>query len=105
MKALIAELKQKYDYVFIDAPPYGIITDAAPLMRQSDGVILMTRFNQTQLGEVEHTMANLRAINANVIGCVLGAYDPKKSTGYGYTESYYRYSSINYDKYTEQKDG
>ena len=103
MRELINELKQKYDYVFIDAPPYGIITDAAPLMRQSDGVILMTRFNQTQIGDVEHTMANLRAINANVIGCVLGAYDPKKSTGYGYTESYYKYSYTNYDRYTETK--
>lgn len=103
MRELIQEMKQQYDYVFIDAPPYGIITDAAPLMRQSDGVILMTRFNQTQLGDVEHTMENLRAINANVIGCVLGAYDPKRSTGYGYTESYYKYSYKNYDRYTESK--
>lgn len=103
MKELIQELKQRYDYVYIDAPPYGIITDAAPLMRQCDGVILMARFMQTQIGQLDHTVENLNAINANVIGCVLGAYDPKKSTGYGYTESYYKYSYKSYEQYSSQQ--
>src|SRR5574344_1981426 len=39
MKELINKLDQMYDYVIIDTPPAGIITDAAILSTVADGVL------------------------------------------------------------------
>ncbi len=104
MKELIAELKKHYDFVLLDAPPYGIITDAAPLMRESDGVILVSRFAETRNSDLDHTIENLHNINANIIGTVLNGYDPSRSTGAYYYNDYYRYSYRSYDKYVTDKE-
>ncbi|MCH8567777.1 MAG: polysaccharide biosynthesis tyrosine autokinase [Balneolales bacterium] len=103
MKELIKQLRARYEYVLIDTPPYGIITDAAPLMREADGVILITRFGTTRHSDVDHTIENLQNINIDIVGTVLGAYDHEKSTGYYYYNDYYRYSYTSYSKYVEDK--
>ncbi|MDG5766321.1 polysaccharide biosynthesis tyrosine autokinase [Balneolales bacterium ANBcel1] len=100
---LIDSLKERYDFVLIDAPPYGIITDAAPIMTRADGVLLVTRFNQTREADLDQTIENLRNIRANIIGVVMNAFDHKKATGYYYTSTYYRYAYTDYNAYVEEK--
>ena len=83
-------MKEYYDHIIIDTAPYGIITDAAPLMRMADGVVLVSRFGKTQMNEVAHTVENLKRIRANVIGTVLTAFNYSQSSDYYYTsQSYY----------------
>lgn len=47
MQNLIGELRNKYEYIIIDTPPLGIVTDALFLMKHADINIYMTRFNYT----------------------------------------------------------
>lgn len=102
LREMIRELKGKYDHIIIDSPPFGIISDAAPLIGEADGVILVARFNQTKSPELDLTIDNLKKVKANVIGTVMTAFDPKKSTGYYYSSYYYKYAYESYDKYHEE---
>jgi len=103
LAGLIDTLKSRYDYVLVDAPPYGIITDAAPLMSKVDGIILVARFNQTRLADFDQTIENLQSIRANIIGTVMMAFDPKKASGYYYTSTYYKYAYTSYNAYVEDE--
>ena len=38
----IEVIKEYYDYVFIDAPPVGVVSDASIISQYSDGIILLT---------------------------------------------------------------
>jgi capsular exopolysaccharide synthesis family protein len=102
LREMIRSLKDDYDHIIIDSPPFGIISDAAPLIQESDGVVLAVRFNQTKSPELDLTIDNLKKVNANVIGTVLTAFDPKQSTGYYYSSYYYKYAYESYDKYHER---
>ncbi|MCH8525162.1 MAG: polysaccharide biosynthesis tyrosine autokinase [Balneolales bacterium] len=102
LREMIRNLKNDYDHIIIDSPPFGIISDAAPLIGEADGVILVARFNQTKSPELDLTIDNLKKVKANVIGTVMTAFDPKKSTGYYYSSYYYKYAYESYDKYHEE---
>jgi len=96
---IIEVLESLYDHVIIDTPPYGIISDAAPLIVKSSGVIVCCRFNQTKEPEFDILIKNLRNINANILGSVMTAFDPKKAAGSYYSSYYYKYNYEGYGKY------
>lgn len=98
----IEELKTKFDHVIIDSAPYGIITDAAPMMRLADGVVLVVRFGTTQTNELNQTIENLKRVRVNIIGTVLMAYDHESSTDYYYTSQYSYYNYKQYEEYVEK---
>jgi len=100
MKELIVHLKKKYDHVIMDTPPYGVIADAAALIRQADGVVLTTKFNYTKLNELYHTIENLDRIKANIIGFVITEYKHAKSADY----YYYDYTYDSYQAYEEYQE-
>jgi tyrosine-protein kinase Etk/Wzc len=95
---LIAELKERYDYILIDSPPYGLVTDAALIAEQVDATLYVVRFNYTvldhltRIGELKRTK---RFANLSVIfnGVNYGA-------GYGYG---YGYGGYGYGYYTDDK--
>lgn len=99
---LIGTLKEHYDHVLIDSAPFGIISDAAPLIKLADGVILAVRFNQAKEPELDLTIENLQKVKANVLGVVMTAFDHKKSSGYYYTSYYYKYAYDSYYAYHEK---
>lgn len=100
LKNIIDQLKDKYDHVILDTAPYGIISDSASLLRLTDGLIVVSRFATTTHRELEFTLDGLRHLNAEIIGTVLNAFDPKKSSDY-YT-NYYYYKRA-YSDYYEEK--
>ena len=82
--------KQEYDHILFDTAPYGIITDAGPLIELSDRVILVTRFGFTEQAQLQHTIENLQHIQAPVVGSVLTAFNHRKSRDSYYSKEYYR---------------
>ena len=99
---LMLDLKERYDYVIIDTPPYGVITDSGPLMRYvADAVIMVTRFGTTNISDLNHVVESLEMIHAPLIGTVLTNYKHKKSTDYYYSSSKYKYDS--YKEYKQYK--
>lgn len=101
LKQLIDKLSERYDHIILDTAPYGIISDSASLIRLVDGIVLVSRFNVTTKKELGFTLEGLKHLNADVLGIVFNAFDPKKSTDY-YT-NYYYYKRTYSDYYQEEK--
>lgn len=98
--SIINKLKPLYDHIVIDTPPYGVITDSAPLIqRVSDVVVVVTRFGDTRENELNHTIEILELIHAKIVGTVITKYNHKKSMDYYYLSrnSYDNYQA--YEKY------
>lgn len=99
MTLLLEELKQRYDYIFLDSPPVNMVTDAVVLAPASDGVLFLVRANQSERGAVIHAVAQLEYAKAKVLGFVLNGVE-RESAYYGYgTKRYKRYFSYGYKKY------
>jgi len=99
LKQLIDKYKTEYDHIILDTAPYGIISDSASLLRLIDGLIVVSRFNITTKRELKFTLDGLEHLNADVLGIVLNAFDPKKSTDYYTNYNYYKRTYSEYYKY------
>lgn len=88
MKNLINELEGKYDYMIIDTPPVGIITDAAILSTLSDGVLLVVKAESTKKDIIKKAIENITHVKGNIIGTVL-THVKSKGSHYGGYYGYY----------------
>ncbi|MFI3211336.1 MAG: CpsD/CapB family tyrosine-protein kinase [Peptostreptococcaceae bacterium] len=88
MKSVIKSLKECYDYIFIDAPPIGIITDAGIISTYSDGCIFVVGANEVDVEMTKIAKDRLEKVNANILGVVLNKYQ-ETSGSYGYYNYYY----------------
>ena len=83
MEEFLKLLKKLYEYVIIDTPPVGIVTDAQLVSRYADGCLLVI-----SSGEVDHDDAMkakdlLTKVNAKIIGVVLNkVYESGKGNYY-----------------------
>lgn len=101
MRQMLQELKRSYDYVLIDTPPFGFINDAAPMIKQSDGVLALARFGRTTTTELDQLLENLKGIRAHIIGTVLMDFNPKSASGYYVHNKMYSYNNKVYQSYQE----
>jgi polysaccharide biosynthesis transport protein len=90
IRRLLAELHERADVVIIDSPPVLPVTDPLILARQVDGVVLVTRCDQTTRGELQRALAQLSQADANILGVVLNEVDARQE-GYDYNAAYYTY--------------
>ena len=88
MRDFIEVVKQYYDYIFIDAPPVGLVTDAGILAQYADGTILLVGANETEIEAVKVSKERLEGVNANIIGVILNKFEAEGSS-YGYYNYYY----------------
>ena len=91
MKAMIRELETIYDYIIIDAPPAGVITDAAVLSRVTDGVLLVVRQNFSTHQDVIKAKEQLKRVEANIMGVILNNYVIERDTKDAGAAQYYYY--------------
>lgn len=105
MMELIESLKYMYEYIIIDTTPYGLISDAAPILKKTDANILVARFNQTLEAQLDQTIDKLNRIDVNTIGTVLTDYNYRKSSDYN-RKDYYRhaYAYEEYRSYVKDKE-
>lgn len=94
-REVIEDLRSRFDYVIIDAPPLLPVTDAAILTNIADGALLIARYGKTTREQFARAVGNLRAVNAPVLGTIL-ALTPTKGRGTAYEYRYY---------YSSDKDG
>lgn len=89
MRQLIAELASEFT-VIIDVPPVLPVTDAALLSTAVDGVVLVGSVGKTRKENLAEAAANLRKVNAQLIGVVINR---APRTGLGNTYYGFAYSS------------
>jgi len=94
MTSLLEELKARYDFVILDTPPVGLVTDAVSLLIQADYPLYIFRadYSKKQFVQVADKLINENKIGLSVIlnGVDLdrSKYSYKYSYGYGYGYGY-----------------
>src|SRR5690606_31110819 len=78
MRDLLLEFEKDYDFVILDAPPLNLVTDAALLGTNADGVVVVARAGMTQKGAIEVAMDHLRHVRAPLLGAVLNDFDHER---------------------------
>ena len=86
-EGLIAELRKKYDYIVIDTPPVGLVTDGIMAMKRADLSIYVVRANYSK----KVFLQNLeRIVSINKLSNVAVVLNALPSTGKTYGYGYYQ---------------
>ena len=94
MAEFLEEIGRDFDYIIIDTPPLNVVSDALPVIRESDGVVLVVRSNQSTHPEIQKTISALEFIDAKILGFVVNFAESSRSK-YGYN----KYGRYRYGKY------
>lgn len=97
----LEKTSESYDHILIDTAPIGIITDAASIIRQVDGVVVVVRFGETKEPQLDQSLDHLKRIHAPVLGSVLVGFEPKKASGYYLINRSYHYAYKGYYDYSK----
>ncbi|MDY2628734.1 MAG: CpsD/CapB family tyrosine-protein kinase [Lachnospiraceae bacterium] len=90
MKKLIANLKIRYDYVFIDMPPVLVTADAAILSGLVDGFLLVVKHGVSEYRSVAAMINQLKYADAHILGVIYASADEgSRRLKYGHY-GYYR---------------
>lgn len=84
MRSLLEQIRALADYVIIDAPPAGILADAAVLCRSADQVLFVVRYDGAPRSQVMDAMYSVTGKGAELSGFVINGRPSKKHDGYGY---------------------
>ncbi len=96
---LFAELKNNFDYIIIDSPPVGIVSDAKVMAKYSDLSLYVIRQRYTFKRQLELANDFYVQQNFNNMALIVNDVELKGASGYyGYGNYYsYGYGSYNYD--------
>ncbi|MBK7297514.1 MAG: CpsD/CapB family tyrosine-protein kinase [Flavobacteriales bacterium] len=94
LEKLFTEAKEIYDYILVDTPPVGLITDAVLMMRYMDATLFVLNTRFANKDHVNNAMEVLNSSGGKNSGFILNGVRMKKSkyyynTNYGYG---YRYA-------------
>jgi capsular exopolysaccharide synthesis family protein len=100
MKDLLEHLRTKYDYIIIDTPPVGLVTDALLAMKYADINIYILRQKKSKREYIE-TVNKLHTDNSlRNLAIVLN--DLRLGRSYGGYYGSYRYGGYGYGYYEEE---
>lgn len=103
MAELIEELKLKYDYIILDTPPVGLVSDALELSRFCDATLYVTRQGFTKKGMLGVVNEKHKRGELHNISIVFNGYQNKPKYGYGYGYGYGAYGEGYHDEEADVK--
>ncbi|PXY41979.1 sugar transporter [Flavobacterium cheongpyeongense] len=97
MGEFIEELKKTYDYIILDTPPVGLVSDALELMQFSDVTLYVVRQNYSKKEMITLLNNRVKRGELNNVSIILNGFENKakygSAYGYGYYGGYGAYSN------------
>jgi tyrosine-protein kinase Etk/Wzc len=88
---MFEKLKEEYDYIFIDTPPIGLVSDALLFLKYSDVNLFLIRHNVTRKRMLRAVFSSIEKIKLSNLNIVVN--DIKAGNNYGYVKGYgYNYA-------------
>lgn len=84
LSEFLSDAREKFDYVLVDSPPTGLVSDPAILAAQADGVLITLDAQRTRKGDLRKAMRSLHAVGTTVLGTVVNKTKAGRGDGYGY---------------------
>lgn len=88
MDELFVTLRNHYDFVLFDSPPVFLTSDPIILAQRLDGVILVTRAEETKRELLRESVERLLRVDAKILGVILNDLSTQSKR---YYEKKYRY--------------
>ena len=101
MADVLSWAAEHYELVVIDTPPIGVVSDAMPLLRRVDGVLLVSQLGKNTRDAATFLRDRLVGVNAPLLGVVANGVKAKPKSGYGY--GYGSYGAATYTPQPEQE--
>jgi succinoglycan biosynthesis transport protein ExoP len=89
MKEMIAELKQRYDFILFDSPPILGVSDASILASEVDLVLQVIQYRRYPQPMTIRAKQMIEKVRGNFIGMVLNNINMSQDEGYYYYSGYY----------------
>ncbi len=89
--SLLHSIEETYDYIIIDTPPVGIVTDSLILKDYISGYVLVVREKVTTHGDIEKAIQSITLADSKVLGFL--------KVGCSLTEKKYAKGKYGYYKY------
>ncbi|MFD1244760.1 polysaccharide biosynthesis tyrosine autokinase [Paralysiella testudinis] len=90
---LLAWAGEAYDYVVLDTPPVLAVTDAAVMGQYAGVVLLVTRFGQTAVPELEACITRFANSKVRIDGVILNGIERTAQNYYSYENYAKKYQS------------
>ena len=102
LRELIAEMREKYDFIILDAPPVGLVADVLQMKDLADASMYVVRANYTHKGQLQIVDDISKKDKLNRPFIVLNAVPLNKPGQTGYTYAYgYGYGNGKANSYYE----
>ena len=99
MSKMLKTLRESYDYIILDMPPVGEVSDALAVAKDTDGVLLVGRQTYCNRVILNETIRQFEFMEAKILGVVCncssksgGGYSKKYYKGYGYKYAASKYA-------------
>ncbi len=93
LRALIAELRKRYDKIVFDSPPIIGVSDASVLASTVDGAVLLIQHRRNPQSMVLRAQQILEGLKTPLLGVVLNQVPHNSGEDYGYYTANYSYYS------------
>lgn len=104
LKHMVKELQERFDFVLMDAPPVGVIIDAAEIAKSCHGAIFAVKYNTIGRRELAEAKAQIDRTGCEVLGAVLNEVDLEAlSSKKYYNKSYYNHYNSDYYKPSDDR--
>ena len=96
---LLDILAREFDIVLVDAPPVGLVIDAAEIAKACDGTIIVARYNKTRRRELIEIKKQIMQTACPILGCIVNmvTYEGLAEKKY-YNRTYYTHYNKSLDK-------
>ncbi len=88
---LFEKLDELFDVVIVDTPPVTVVSDAIPLCKKIDGVVVVASNNRTSYPEIQEAVKNLKFAEAKILGIVFNRARTKINGRNKKYSNYYRH--------------
>lgn len=86
---LISRARESFEYIIVDTPPIGQVSDCVVACRALDGAILVINAKNNSFKLEKHAKAQIEAVGSKLLGAVLNRADYKDKSEY-YGKAYSR---------------
>ncbi len=101
LKRLIEEEREQFDYIFLDLPPVGVVTDALIVSEYVTGYVYTVRAEMDSKPALRECLDKMEQSGAKVLGFILNDVNPETEKGYGKGYKSYQYGY----RYGEKSEG
>lgn len=96
--SIINATRQSFDYIIIDTPPLGAVTDAAIIASKVDGTVLVIGSDKVDREQAQEVVSQLRSSGTKLLGAIRNNMDEKKKSYYRKGGKYYKHYYKHSDK-------